>query len=154
MKPDWSVVAAIESKAATLLSSNGMVYKGGKFPWPAKGELTGVFGENRGDHIHQGVDIAAPSGTPMYAVADGVVKISKADPGGYGWYVMIDHGGGVTTLYGHMYPETVKVKIGQRVSKGQMIAQVGNNGRSTGAHLHFEVRQNGKPVDPLQWIGK
>lgn len=157
MKPDWSVVAEIESKAATLLSSDGsdgMVYKGGKFPWPTKGQLTGFFGENRGNHIHQGVDIAAPSGTPIYAVADGVVTVSKADPNGFGWFITIDHGGGISTLYGHMYPNTVTVQVGQRVSKGQMIARIGDNGHSTGAHLHFEVHQDGKPVDPLQLIGK
>lgn len=139
---------------AKLNEPPGMMHKGGKFPWPTVGRLTAPFGEWRGNRSHKGIDIGAPKGTPIYAVADGVVSRSKANPGGFGWYIVIDHGNGLETWYGHMYPETVKVKVGQKVSQGQQIAAVGNNGRSTGPHLHFEIRINGKVTDPMKWISK
>lgn len=138
-------------------NASGLIYKGGKFPWPTAGRVTAPFGEWRGTHMHAGVDIGAPNGTPIYSVADGVVVKSKADPGGYGWYVVIRHGQmdeekQIDTLYGHMYPNTVKVIVGNKVKKGQIIAAVGSNGRSTGPHLHFEVQINGKVTDPMDWI--
>jgi murein DD-endopeptidase MepM/ murein hydrolase activator NlpD len=143
---------------AKLRKPPGMMHKGGKFPWPTVGRITGSFGEWRGDHMHAGIDIGAPMGNPIYSVEDGVVILSKENPGGYGWYVVIRHGqmGGKTidTLYGHMYPETVEVKVGDKVKKGQRIAKVGNNGRSSGPHLHFEVKINGKATNPINWISK
>jgi murein DD-endopeptidase MepM/ murein hydrolase activator NlpD len=96
---------------------------------------------------HTGVDLQAAEGSPIRVAADGVVKKAGAR-GGYGKTVEIDHGGGVTTLYAHA--SQVLVKPGQNVAEGQPIALAGHTGRTTGAHLHFEVRVNDRPVDPTR----
>jgi murein DD-endopeptidase MepM/ murein hydrolase activator NlpD len=96
--------------------------------------------------MHTGVDIAAGSGTPIHAAGGGVV-VYAARLGGYGNCVIVDHGGGLATLYGHC--SSIAVGAGQRVSQGQVIAYVGATGLATGPHLHFEVRRNGTPVNPL-----
>lgn len=101
--------------------------------------ITGVY------KLHTGVDLAAPSGTPIHAAADGVVIIAGWQ-GAYGRAVVIDHGGGVSTLYGHC--SELLVSVNQNVSKGQVIAKVGSTGYSTGPHCHFEKRVNGTPVNP------
>lgn len=98
--------------------------------------------------MHYGLDIAVPSGTPIYAMADGQVIISDF-VGSYGNLVVIDHGNGVTSLYAHL--SSRQVSVGQAVNKGQLVAISGNTGRSTGPHLHFEVRINGTPVDPAPY---
>ena len=96
---------------------------------------------------HDGIDVAAPSGTPIRAPAAGVVV--RAGPrGGYGNSVEIDHGNGVVTLFGHASKLTVNT--GDLVTPGQEIAEVGSTGRSTGPHMHFEVRVGGRPVDPAR----
>lgn len=97
-------------------------------------------------HLHSGLDLAAPAGTPVRAAAGAVVVLSRADAGGYGRHLVLDHGGGVTTLYGHLL--SVAVREGDLVAGGQAIAEVGSTGNSTGPHLHFEVRFGGRPVDP------
>jgi murein DD-endopeptidase MepM/ murein hydrolase activator NlpD len=100
-----------------------------------------------GDHrFHTGVDFAAPEGAPIRAVAPGTVR-SAGPRGGYGNAIEIDHGGGVTTLYGHA--SALTVTPGQHVGAGDEVGLVGHTGRATGPHLHFEVRQGGQPVDPL-----
>ncbi len=121
---------------------------------PIAGRLTSPFGE-RLDPIthtqanHGGVDLAAGEGTPIAAVGGGIVK-RAGDRGGYGNAVEIDHGGGVTTLYAHA--SQLRVNEGDRVQAGQTIATVGHTGRSTGDHLHFEMRVNGRPVNPLRGL--
>jgi murein DD-endopeptidase MepM/ murein hydrolase activator NlpD len=95
--------------------------------------------------FHTGIDLRGKEGTPILAAADGVVR-SAGTRGGYGNAVEIDHGNGVTTLYGHA--SELGVKPGDQVQKGQEIGEVGMTGRATGPHLHFEVRVEGKPVDP------
>lgn len=96
---------------------------------------------------HDGVDLAAEEGTAIRAVAGGVVR-SSGERGGYGRTVEIDHGNGVTTLYAHA--SELLVRDGDSVTQGQPIARVGNSGRSTGSHLHFELRQDGRALDPIR----
>lgn len=103
--------------------------------------------------MHKGIDLAAPIGTPIYAAADGIVtRVAHQGDRGYGSFIVIDHGGGMSTLYAHMYPHQVQVQVGERVKKGQRIGSVGNNGRSTGPHLHFEIHINNKQVDPAKYL--
>ena len=90
---------------------------------------------------HAGLDFAAPIGTPIYATADGVVTDAGYNEGGYGNRVIINHGFGYETLYGHMY--RIKAKVGQRVKRGEVIGYVGSTGKSTGPHCHYEVHRNG-----------
>lgn len=131
--------------------------KDGKFLWPVKGGiLTSEYGYRRNPvtgayKLHEGIDIGAPLGTPIRAVAAGKV-IESRPASGYGYIVVIDHGGGVSTLYAHVYPQDVTVRIGQSVSRGQVIAAVGNNGQSTGPHLHLEVIKDGRTVDPKPYF--
>lgn len=128
---------------------------GGRMGWPcASPNLTSYFGYRVHPifgtrKLHAGIDVGAASGTPIYAAADGVV-IESGWTGGYGKAVIIDHGGGVATLYAHS--SQLYVAPGQSVRRGQLIAAIGSTGFSTGPHLHFEVRVNGSPVDPLAYI--
>jgi murein DD-endopeptidase MepM/ murein hydrolase activator NlpD len=98
--------------------------------------------------MHEGVDLAVPIGTPVYAASDGFVE--KVGPyAGYGNYVRLSHGDGLATAYGHLSRFAPGIKPGVHVSRGELVAFSGNTGRSTGPHLHFEVLTNGRPVDPL-----
>ena len=122
----------------------------GSFSWPVTGTITSPFGWRSNPfggspEFHQGLDIAAPSGTTVTAAAGGTVIMAQWY-GGYGNYILIDHGGGYSTGYGHL--SAIYVSQGQTVQRGQAIGAVGSTGQSTGPHLHFEVRINGKPVDP------
>ncbi len=120
--------------------------------WPARGPLTSGFGLRRHPlfgivRAHHGVDIAAPWGAPVQAAAPGTV-VYAGWFGGYGKLVVVDHGGGLATLYGHL--SSIAVSAGQRVRRGDVVGRVGSTGYSTGPHLHFEIRVNGRPVDPLR----
>lgn len=99
--------------------------------------------------FHEGLDFPAQIGTPIYAAASGIVTTAELTPD-YGKIIKIDHGSGVETRYAHA--SKLLVKVGERVEKGQLIAEVGSTGRSTGAHLHFEVRLNGDPLDPRKYL--
>lgn len=99
---------------------------------------------------HSGMDLAVPTGTPIRAALSGTVTVSKYNAGGYGYYVMIDHGNGLSTLYGHC--SKLLARVGQTVEAGDIIALSGNTGRSTGPHLHFEVRVNGERTDPRYYL--
>jgi murein DD-endopeptidase MepM/ murein hydrolase activator NlpD len=116
--------------------------------WPVHGVLTSSFGWRWG-RMHEGIDVAVPSGTPVVASASGTVIVAGW-LGGYGNLVVIDHGNGLATAYGHN--TSVTVGYGQSVAQGQLVAYSGNTGHSTGPHVHFEVRVNGTPVDPLGYL--
>jgi len=121
----------------------------GTLSWPmSRGSISSRYGMRRG-RMHSGVDIAAPVGSPITAADSGVVTMAEWY-GSYGRAVIIDHGNGISTLYGHC--SEILVRVGNKVSKGQLIARVGSTGRSTGAHLHFEVRENGRARDPMGYF--
>jgi murein DD-endopeptidase MepM/ murein hydrolase activator NlpD len=143
-----SVSAQRAGEAFTKAASATAVRIARGFLWPARGQLTSRFGWRRWRH-HDGIDIAAPYGSPVYAARPGRVVFA-------GWYyaygraVIVDHGDGVQTLYGHA--SKLLVQTGQTVGQGELIARVGASGRATGPHVHFEVRVNGKPVNPMRYI--
>lgn len=123
--------------------------------WPVAGSLESGFGGRRNPfggsslEFHSGQDIEAPSGTPISAAASGIVTYAGW-MNGYGNLVIIDHGDGLTTRYGHQ--SHFVVKVGQSILRGEQLGFVGSTGRSTGPHLHYEVRVNDKPVDPVQYL--
>ena len=122
--------------------------------WPVRGWITSRFGMRQspfwdGLTFHQGLDIANEEGTSVKAPADGVVVYSGWQ-GSYGKLIVLDHGYGYSTRYGHL--QRCLVNVGQRVKRGQVIAFLGDTGRSTAPHLHFEIRVHGIPVDPLKYL--
>jgi murein DD-endopeptidase MepM/ murein hydrolase activator NlpD len=122
------------------------------FAWPARGPITTYFGEvgwtsPRG---HAGLDISAPWGAPVVAAAGGQVLLATRAGGGYGIEIILDHGDGLRTVYGHL--SELDVQAGEGVSRSQLIGLVGSTGFSTGPHLHFEVRQNGELRNPLNLL--
>ena len=121
---------------------------------PVNGWVTSDFGGRRSPYsgvykMHYGIDIASPMGTPVQAPADGKVVFAESK-GGYGRMVVIDHGYGVQTLYGHA--SKIFVDNGQKIKRGDEIALVGSTGASTGPHLHYEIHVDGIPADPLNFI--
>jgi len=139
----------IQAKLSGMPSGGGTVKKGsGALDYPANGTFTSPFGFRWG-RLHGGIDIAVPVGTPVHAAAAGTVRIAGW-VGGYGNYVCIDHGGSLSTCYGHN--SRLGVSVGQKVSKGQVIAASGNTGNSTGPHIHFETRVNGVQKDPMGYL--
>ena len=122
--------------------------------WPVEGQVTGSFGEridpfNGEGAFHSGVDIGSSYGHPIVAPADGIVTVTDT-MGGYGKTIMIDHGSGISTRYGHL--SGFAVTAGQHVQRGDIIGYVGESGRSTGPHLHYEVRINDTPVNPYKYL--
>jgi len=117
--------------------------------WPVKGRLSSGYGRRWGSH-HDGIDIAAERGTPILAAADGVVVHSDNALAGYGNLIIVKHGTRRATVYAHN--RVNRVKVGQRVRRGQVIGEVGTTGRTTGPHLHFEVREDGRATDPLEFL--
>jgi murein DD-endopeptidase MepM/ murein hydrolase activator NlpD len=136
-------IRAAESRpaAAAPQSSSGLI-------WPVSGPITSPFGWRWG-RMHEGVDIGVGFGTPIHAAAAGTV-IWAGWMDGYGNLVVIDHGGGLATAYGHQ--QRIYVAVGQQVAQGEPIGEVGATGHAFGPHLHFEVRINGTPVDPLGYL--
>ncbi len=134
-------LAAAQGASDTTPSAAGLI-------WPVNGPVTSPFGYRWG-RLHSGIDIGVPEGTPIHAAAAGTVVLA-AWTGGYGNYTCIDHGGGLATCYAHQ--SAYAVSTGAHVSQGQVIGYVGSTGHSFGPHLHFEVRINGVPVDPLGYL--
>ncbi len=145
--------ARLQKEIAAKQSSGGT--RPGVLSWPVSGWVSSSFGYRihpifGTKKLHTGIDIAASSGTPIWAASGGTVLI--AGPyGGYGNAVVIDHGGGLATLYAHQ--STISVSVGESVGSGQVIGYVGCTGFCTGPHLHFETRENGTPVDPMKYLG-
>ena len=150
--------AAARAEIARLQApaSVSPTYTGGKFTWPSVSTyITSPYGTRTHPvtgkvKTHTGIDIGAAHGTNIYAATDGKVIVSGWNAGGYGNYVVIDHGGGVTTLYAHC--SSLAVSAGQTVTKGQVIAKCGSTGMSTGPHLHFEVLVNGGHTNPMSYF--
>lgn len=117
----------------------------GSFVWPTSGTITQGF-----KPMHQAIDIGAPTGTPIVAADSGYVVTAGWSEYGYGKYVVIDHGNGFQTLYSHL--SVILVEVGQSVGKGERIGSIGSTGRSTGPHLHFEIRFNGIQRNPLGYL--
>lgn len=127
--------------------------------WPTRGWVTSSFGDFRSvrhrvarhyaGRLHEGIDIAGPYGTPIMASGDGIVTF-KGYKSGYGNMIVVDHGNGISTVYAHC--SSVFVDEGKRVNRGMIIAAIGNTGRSTGPHLHYEIHVDGVPVNPLNYI--
>ncbi len=149
-------IASSSSRGTVNSGQNRIIYSGGVFCWPAPSytyisspfgyRIHPVYGTKK---YHSGLDLAAPGGSPILAAANGTVKFSGWN-GGYGYCVIIDHGNGIQTLYGHS--SKLLVSAGQSVTRGQTIALVGTTGTSTGNHLHFEVLNNGSPTDPMPYL--
>ncbi len=151
----------LEAASSRITAQLNRVQQSGDFPirqgsgsmiWPVNGPITGVFGEQRPGHIHAGIDISAGEGTPIHAADDGRVVLMQGvgASGGYGNYTCVQHSTSLSTCYAHQ--SQFGTSLGASVNKGQVIGAVGNTGHSFGAHLHFEVRINGVPVNPLGYL--
>jgi murein DD-endopeptidase MepM/ murein hydrolase activator NlpD len=143
------VSAELAAKIRAAQSRSTVVRTGsGALIWPVNAPITSPFGWRWG-RMHEGIDLGAADGTPIAAAASGIV-IYAGWLGGYGNLTVIDHGGGLSTAYGHQ--SHIGVSVGQQVAQGEIIGNVGSTGHSTGPHLHFEVRVNGQAVDPLGYL--
>ena len=120
---------------------------------PARGAMTGWWGEGRRSHRHSGIDFDGDTGDPVVSAGTGIVAHAGGAPAGYSGYgqvVIIDHGNGVSTLYAHL--SRIRVSVGQAVAPGDAVGAIGTTGNVTGSHLHFEVRIGGRPVNPNPWV--
>ncbi|MDZ7587978.1 MAG: M23 family metallopeptidase [Parasphingorhabdus sp.] len=122
----------------------------GKFAWPVNGRLISGFGSKGGGKVNDGFNIAVPRGTPVKAAADGTVAYAGSEIGVFGGLVLINHGGGWVTAYGHA--DTLKVKVGDKVRMGQTIGLAGESGYVSEPQLHFEIRKDRVPVDPASYL--
>jgi lipoprotein NlpD len=141
-------VAAVAKAAAASVPQAGKTTSSYMLRWPVSGAMTSRFGRRSG-HVHDGIDIGAPKGTEVMAAADGDVVFADTH-GGYGNVVILRHASGLLTIYAHH--ERNLVRKGQRVHAGDTIARVGTTGRSSGPHLHFEVRTGTRPTNPLSYL--
>jgi murein DD-endopeptidase MepM/ murein hydrolase activator NlpD len=142
------VAAQLQASAPSGVSTQPIKRGSGNFIFPVNGPIVSPFGMRWG-RLHAGIDIAVPSGTAVRASASGTVALA-APTSGYGNYICIQHGGGISTCYAHN--TSFSVSAGSRVSQGQVIASSGCTGHCFGPHVHFEVRVNGAPVDPMGYL--
>jgi len=156
----WAAAGAGGGLAAVMTELPGVTSPAGiTFSWPLAGAITQGFGPTTFalepplgpyPHFHTGIDIAAPLGSPVYAAADGMVVAVAHTDVGYGNYVIVAHGAGVMTLYGHLL--ATNVAVGQHVGRGQLVGLEGMSGFATGPHLHFEIRVGGLVTDPIRFL--
>ena len=141
--------ATVEVPTTSVTPQEGTAPSGQKVVLPAAGRFTSGYGPRWG-RMHNGIDIANGIGTPIYSVMDGTV-INAGPAQGFGKWVRVRHDDGTITVYGHVH--SFNVSVGQRVTAGEQIAEMGNEGQSTGPHLHFEVRPGGgNAIDPVPWL--
>lgn len=146
VKPNEAISQPVARIASRLTPDAGAVAANGSFVWPASGRITQGY-----SFYHKAIDIANGGGGPILAADSGTVVVAGwPDNSGYGNRVMIDHGNGYVTLYAHM--SVIQVQPGQRVSRGNVVGQMGSTGRSTGTHLHFEIRQGGVLHNPQTFL--
>jgi murein DD-endopeptidase MepM/ murein hydrolase activator NlpD len=141
-------IRAAQARSSGSGGTAGVASGSGALAWPVSGPITSPFGWRWG-RMHQGIDIGVPYGTPIHAAAAGTVIYCGWEEG-YGNLVVLDHGGNLATAYAHQ--SSIAVACGQQVAQGDVIGYVGCTGHCTGPHLHFEVRINGNPVDPLGYL--
>ena len=158
IKEEEEISKQLEKEIKELTRKSTRVYSGGQFEWPVPGyyTLSSYYGARTAPvygcyAFHNGIDIPAPAGTSVLAAADGEV-IAAGYINGYGYTIIIDHGSGITTLYGHN--SQLVASVGQFVQRGQVISKVGSTGKSTGNHCHFEVRINGSHTNPIPYLSK
>ena len=144
-----SVLGALPATAQASRASPAVRRSSAQLQWPLRGVLYARFGR-KGKSPHDGIDLAAPAGTPVRTAGEGAVLFAGPQQG-YGLLVIVEHAHGLVTVYAHN--RDLRVKTGQTVREGQVIATVGESGKTSGPHLHFEVRQDGAPVDPLDFLG-
>lgn len=153
LEDDLASLEAEQARVQAALAgarAPGPIQQGsGQLIWPVSGTVTGSFGEARPGHMHAGLDIAVPEGTPIRAADSGRVALA-AWTGGYGNYTCVQHTGSLSTCYAHQ--SRFATSPGASVRQGQVIGYSGNTGNSTGPHLHFETRLNGSPVDPMGYL--
>ena len=149
VKEDLAALERENARIEAALRGLGGSGRGtGELIWPVRGPITSRFGP-RGGRLHAGLDIGVSTGTPVRAADSGRVVISGWQ-GGYGNFICLQHTGRLTTCYGHN--SSLRVRKGQAVRKGGVIAKSGSTGNSTGPHVHFETRVNGRPVDPMRFL--
>jgi murein DD-endopeptidase MepM/ murein hydrolase activator NlpD len=154
---DYNFLLSIEKLAATAHRSRRLAPSVAAPPslWPIEGRLISGFAQRTDPFsgegaFHKGVDISAPTGTPVRSAADGVVILAEPVSGGYGRLVIVDHGGGVQTYYAHL--SKINVHTGQELHRGDLLGAVGSSGRTTAPHLHYEVRVDGTPRNPIRYL--
>lgn len=151
--PDWDAVEEYGDRtpAAQKASYDQNV---ASFAWPVKGRVSSKFGfrniGSKGSSMHEGIDIAANLGTPVKSARTGHVIYAASKIPGYGKMIIVRHAGGFSSIYAHL--SSYSVKKGQFVARGQVVGKVGKTGRSTGYHLHFEIRSKSSPVNPLLYL--
>ncbi|GHS90268.1 hypothetical protein AGMMS49957_15880 [Synergistales bacterium] len=152
--PPATIQYALASRDVAPTPYSSVAPRDGKMSWPVTGKITSGYGRRGKRRMHTGIDMPMPANTPIGSAADGIVadtgSSKNAKYRGYGNTVVIDHGNGVSTLYAHCLK--LAVKPGTRVKRGDVVAYVGRTGRATTTHVHFEVRKNGKPVNPLPYL--